>query len=265
MPIKVIFMLTISAILVSCQTIHIPEATLSDAFTGKDGTIVIIDCSSGTMSNFRPNESTEPLAPCSTFKIWNTLIGLENGLIHSPEEIFYKWDGITREMPEWNEDLTLIKAFQVSCVPAFQDLARKIGAQRMQLWIDKINYGNRDISAGIDVFWLPAPGRTTLLITPEQQAWLMYKLITGKLPFSEKSRIVLKDIMKAKETDHGTLYGKTGSGTYNNSSSSLGWYVGYVESKGRAYAFACTVKGSNLMGKDARSIVETIFTKKGFL
>lgn len=265
MILRILCLAIISAVLASCQTIHIPEATVSEAFGGRAGTIVIIDCSSKVMSDFRPNESTEPLAPCSTFKIWNTLIGIECDLMHSPDEMFYQWDGKSRDIPEWNKNLTLKEAFQVSCVPAFQNLARKIGAQRMQFWIDTINYGNRDISAGIDVFWLPASGRTTLLITPEQQAWMMYKLVSGKLPFSEKSRIILKDIMRAKETDHGVLYGKTGSGVYKDGNSSLGWYVGYVESKGRTYTFACTAKGEHVMGKDARTIVETIFTKQGLL
>jgi beta-lactamase class D len=123
----------------------------------------------------------------STFKIWNTLIGLENGIISSAEDAFYKWDGETRSIPEWNKDLTLKEAFQGSCVPAFQNLARKIGPQRMRLWIEKIDYGDHNISSGVDVFWLPAIGRKSLLISPEEQAKLIYRLVLGKLFFRESS------------------------------------------------------------------------------
>ena len=58
---------------------------------------------------------------------------LVNRGISSPEEAFYKWDRAIRFIPEWNKDMTLKEAFRVSCVPAFQNLARKIGPERMQL------------------------------------------------------------------------------------------------------------------------------------
>ncbi|HBC87641.1 MAG TPA: penicillin binding protein transpeptidase domain-containing protein [Lentisphaeria bacterium] len=243
----------------------LPEKSVQEAFGERNGTFVIIDCSSQASSIFHPEAAAEKLPPCSTFKIWNTLIGIENSLISSPEEAFYKWDGEKRFIPEWNKDLTLKEAFRASCVPAFQNLARKIGSGRMQLWIDKINYGNRDISSGIDVFWLPAKGRKTVLISPEEQAGLICSLVTGKLPFSEKAQALLKDIMTIKKTDRGILYGKTGSGSDDTGKFNLGWFVGYVESNGKPYAFACAIKGESLTGKDARTMVEAILEKNGFL
>ena len=254
-----------AASLAGSNVFPIPEESVQAAFGERNGTFVIIDCSSQSISIFHPDASKEKLPPCSTFKIWNTLIGLEKGIISSPEDAFYKWDGEIRFIPEWNKDMTLKEAFQASCVPAFQDLARKIGPEEMRLWIDKIDYGDRDTSSGIDVFWLPAKGRKTILISPADQAGLICKLITGKLPFSEKSRAVLKDIMTVKKTERGVLYGKTGSGSDDNGKFNLGWFVGYVESHGKKYAFACTIKGDTLTGKDARVIVETILRENGFL
>ena len=61
----------------------------------------------------------------------------------------------------------------MSCVPAFQALAHRIGPQTMQRWLDRLGYGDRDLSAGIDVFWLPAPGRKTLLISPYESVDLV--------------------------------------------------------------------------------------------
>ena len=58
------------------------------------------------------NTATERMAPCSTFKIWNALIGLESGIIASADEAFYRWDGQTRAIPAWNKNLTLKEAFQ---------------------------------------------------------------------------------------------------------------------------------------------------------
>ena len=135
----------------------------------------------------------------------------------------------------------------------------------MQSWIGRIGYGDRDTSAGIDVFWLPAKGRKTILISPAQQADLMRRLVRGELPFSESSVAVLKELMAVKRTDKGSLYGKTGTSVDDTGKYIMGWFVGHVESDGRTYAFACTVKGENVMGKDARAIVETFMEKQGRL
>jgi len=124
-------------------------------FADNNGTLVIIDCKSEEVFDFFPAASSELLAPCSTFKIWNTLIGLECGLISKPDETFYAWDGKKRSIAGWNQNLTLKQAFKVSCVPALKELAKKIGLEKMQAWLDKISFGSRNISAGIDCFWLP--------------------------------------------------------------------------------------------------------------
>jgi beta-lactamase class D len=254
-----------STALAHAQIAPLPESVVSNAFAGREGTLVLIDSSSGAIRIFRPQVAAEQLPPCSTFKIWNTLIGIEDGIVASPDQAFYQWDGEKRSIPAWNRDLTLLEAFQASCVPAFQNLARQIGADRMQSWIEKIDYGNRDTSAGVDVFWLPAKSRKTILISPAEQAQLMNKLVTGKLPFSKTSLAVLKTLMTVKKTDKGVLFGKTGSGTNDRGTNVLGWFVGFLESGGKTFAFACTAQGQNIMGKDARAIVETVFEKQGHL
>lgn len=251
--------------LASCQSIPVSNATINEAFAGREGAFVLMDCASGATREYRPDASARPLPPCSTFKICNTLVGLECEVISSPNEMFYRWDGVARSIPDWNRDLTLKEAFQVSCVPGYQELARKIGKDRMQTWIETIGYGNRDTSAGLDVFWLPAPGRRTILITPREQAGLIRELVSGKLPFSPRSRGVLKEIMRAKETERGVLYGKTGSGTDATGTYVLGWYVGYVENGGKTYAFACAIQGDKMTGRDARAIIETILMTEGLL
>jgi beta-lactamase class D len=247
------------------QNSPLNENIVSKAFAGREGTLVIIDCSSEAISTFRPQVVEVRMAPCSTFKIWNTLIGLESGIISSPDQPFYQWDGEKRSISAWNRNLTLREAFQASCVPAFQNLARQIGSERMQSWLDRIEYGDRNTSAGIDVFWLPLKGRKTILISPTEQAQLVNKLITGKLPFSKTSLAILKDLMTLKKTDKGVLFGKTGSGTDERGTYVLGWFVGYVESKRKLYVFACTAQGENIMSKDARGIVENILEKQNLL
>lgn len=236
------------------------------AFAGRPGAWVQID-GAGAVSQFNSRASAERLPPCSTFKIWNTLIGLETGLVHSPDESFYRWDGKVRFIPDWNKDLTLKEAFQVSCVPAFQDLARKIGPERMKSWIDRLGYGDLDTSAGVDRFWLPEKGRKTVLISAREQAGLIRKLALGELPFSREACRTLRSIMTAGKTGRGTLYGKTGTGKEGVGKDGLGvgWFVGYVEGGGRVHSFACMLRGPNATGKDARALAETILAGQGIL
>jgi len=219
----------------------------------------MMDCESGKVERVNPDQCVQKSAPCSTFKIWNTAIGLEAGILTSPDQPFYQWDGQKRFIDAWNQDLTLRQAFAVSCVPAFQQLARKIGTQRMNTWISKLSYGDGNTSSGNDVFWLPEKGRKPLLISPDEQVQLLSKLVNGKLPFSAKTLAVLKEIMMAKKTDRGTLYGKTGTG------GNTAWFVGYAESPRHTLAFACRLEGKGLTGKDARALIEQWLTKHNLL
>ncbi len=253
------------AVLTSCRSFQMKSSAQKQAFGDIEGALVIIDCSSGLTTTYRPDVAKIPLPPCSTFKIVNSLIGIEEGLITSPQQSFYQWDGVERAIPTWNRDLSFREAFQASCVPAFQDMARQIDDERMQHWIDKIRYGNRDITAGIDVFWLPAEGRKTIMISPTEQAKLMRQVISDDVPFSSASLATLKELMFIKETDRGSLYGKTGSGTDDDGTFVLGWFVGYVESKGETYAFACVAQGENVMSKQSRGIVERVLEAQGLL
>ena len=231
---------------------------------GYDTAFVLHNRSSGRTISVDTVRAAQRLAPCSTFKIYNTLIGLELGLLKRPDEPWYTWDGVRRNYDAWNRNLTLREAFRVSAVPAYQILARQIGVDSMRSYIEKISYGNEDISAGIDVFWLPDPGRVSIMISADEQVALLNKLLDGKLPFSEQNVAILRDVMQVAKTEKGVFYGKTGSGT--SSVGELGWFVGFVESRGEVYVFACNIiGGENPSGKVAREIVERVLRVKGLL
>ena len=247
------------------QSIMIPESVAREALDGRKGAFVLIQCSSGQISDFNPKTSMERLPPCSTFKIWNALFGIEGGLVSDVEEAFYKWDGEERSIAAWNQNLTLRAAFQASCVPAFQGLARRIGEDRMNQWIKKIGYGDENTSAGIDIFWLPAVDRKTILISPREQADLLCRLSNGKLPFSADSIAKLKELMETRKTDKGILYGKTGSRSSGVGKYDMGWFVGLVESGDETYAFACNLQAENTSGADARRATELILESQNLL
>jgi beta-lactamase class D len=173
----------------------------------------------------------KPFTPASTFKICNSLIGLETGVIGDDKSVF-KWDGIVRSRPEWNKDQDLKTAFKNSTVWYYQELARRVGGERMKRWLDLAGYGNADTSGGVDAFWLSGK----LRITPEQQVLFLKRLFTGELPFSKRTMDIVRRIMVVEDSTSYTLRAKTGWG--NQDGLDIGWYVGYVQMKSNVYFFA---------------------------
>ena len=142
----------------------------------------------------------------------------------------------------------------------------------MQVWLEKLDYGNKDQVWRPDVFWLPRAGQRTIMITPREQARMMCRLLNGILPVRIESVAKIKDVMKLAESERGILYGKTGSGLRerpdgpkSNADFDMGWLVGFVESGGQTYAYACLVLGDGLSGKDARRVTESVLGSAGLL
>lgn len=244
-------------------------ADTARAFAGNEGTFVLRECGGGKEFISDTDIARRPYPPCSSFKIWNSVIGLEAGVLADPDGPLWSWDKVERSLPGWNQDQTWRSAFRSSCVPAFQHLARGIGPERMQEWLDKLDYGNHDMAGRPDSFWLPREGLGGVLISPEEQVSLLCRLLGGELPVRAESVDKLKDVMKIEATPLGTLYGKTGSGLVRSQGQGVdydtGWFVGFVERNGRTYAFACLLLGPGLGGKEARAASERIFKEAGWL
>ena len=51
----------------------------------------------------------------------------------------------------------LRKAIAISNVPIYQELARRIGLERMKHYLKSFEYGNTDTGEIIDRFWLDGP------------------------------------------------------------------------------------------------------------
>ncbi len=183
---------------------------------------------------YNEKERDRPFIPASTFKICNSLIGVETGVI--PDERFVlKWDGIVRWRPEWNQDHDMRAAFRNSTVWYYQELARRVGGQRMKFWLDKAAYGNSDTSGGIDRFWLSGG----LRISPQEQIDFLRRLYSGTLPFSQRTTEIVKRVMIMEDTLGHTLRAKTGLS--DQEGMSVGWYVGYLESTENVYFFASCI------------------------
>lgn len=195
------------------------------------GSFVLFDQNNDKFIFYNKDQFNQGYTPASTFKICNSLIGLETGVIKD-ENFIIHWDSIMRNNPNWNKDHDLKTAFKNSTVWYYQELARRVGEQQMKLWLNKSNYGNTDLSGGIDKFWLSGG----LRISPQQQIDFLKRLHDNKLPFSQRSMDIVKEIMISKDTLDYVVRAKSGWGGHDNKD--IGWYVGYLETKDNVYYFA---------------------------
>ena len=234
------------------------QTEIAKLFDGYDGTFVLFDMNGEKYYRFNAREATERLSPCSTFKILNSLIGLQTGVLSGKDHPI-KWDGTKYDVEPWNKDQTLQSAIADSVVWYFQRVASEIGEKRMRQYIHAVGYGNRDISGGLTKFWLGS----SLKISANEQVQFLRRLVTNRLPFSTKTTNTVKELIFLKETNTGKLFGKTGSDR-ENGKDTLGWFVGYVENRDGTYVFATNIRANDgAYGRKARGISEQILSLLG--
>jgi beta-lactamase class D len=199
--------------------------------------------------------------PASTFKIVNSLIGLQTGKIIN-DSMVIKWDGVKRR-PEWNKDLTMYEAFRVSAVNYYQEVARRIGKDTLQFWLDSLGYGTKKITTAVDSFWLD----NSLKVTPDEQLGLVKKLYFNQLPFFKTYQQMVKNAMLFENNTNYKLSYKTGWG-FTEKDHSLGWIVGWVEENKHPYFFVLNIESSDPdfdMGKVRMKMLKDILKELGFL
>jgi beta-lactamase class D len=180
------------------------------------------------------HRSGQAFLPASTFKIPNSLIALETGVVEDPDKDVFKWDGVRRSIEAWNQDHTLRSAIAASAAPVYQEIARRIGAQRMQKYVDLFEYGNRNIGGGIDQFWLTGAMR----IDPIQQIDFVDRLRRGVLPVGKRSQDLVRDILPVTMAGDARIRAKSGLLGAELGKPSLGWLVGWADKGGAQTVFA---------------------------
>lgn len=202
------------------------------------GSFILYDQKNDRYTYYNQEQKNTPFTPASTFKICNSLIALETGAVKD-EHTVSKWDQKERPVPAWNTDTDMKNAFKNSTVWFYQELAKRVGEEKMKFWLKKANYGNGDISGGIDGFWLWGG----LRITPAQQIDFLRNLQQNKLPFSARSMNIVKDIMIAKSTKDYVIRAKTGNGKQGHLY--VSWYVGYITIADNVYYFSNCIQSED--------------------
>lgn len=213
-----------------------------------NGCFTIYDFKNDAKLSFNEERLDSVFLPASTFKIINSMIALETGVIKNEKEII-TWDSINRGYDKWNKDQNLESGLKYSVVWAYQELARRIGEERMKYWVEASNYGNKNINGGIDVFWLSGDIR----ISTNQQVDFLKKLYFNQLPFSQKNQEIVKKIMIVDQTADYTIRAKTGWAMRINNQ--IGWYVGYIERAENVYFFSINIDIKNSDDAAKRKVI----------
>lgn len=249
---------------------HIVDVDYSDCFDDIVGCAVFFNSDTNVYNMYNEKLCKKRSSPNSTFKIISTLIGLENGVIDSVDSTM-EYDGTIYSNDKWNKNLSLKEAFKESCVWYFRKVIDRIGQSQVKVWLDRLEYGNCDISEwegnGINTlpelngFWLDS----SLQISPKEQVDIIANIFEGRTDFSEDNIDILKDVMLTQKDGSVSVYGKTGTGkNANTGNMNNGWFVGMFDNNDERYYFAVHLADENskdVWGPKAKEIALNIINE----
>lgn len=229
--------------------------TLIDSSDVK-GSILIYDLKDDKYYSNNFNWAKKGNLPASTYKITNSIIALETGVVQSDSTLF-KWNGEERRLKIWEQDLIFKDAFHYSCVPCYQEVARKIGVNRMNKYLDKFDYGKMKVdSTNIDLFWLEGESQ----INQYQQIEFLKRFYNSELPISQRTETIMKRMIVIEEDETYKLSGKTGWSIRDGNNN--GWFVGFVEIKENTYFFATNIEPNQRFNMDMFPMIRKELTFK---
>jgi beta-lactamase class D len=243
--------------------------SLDRLFGNTKGAVVVYDSKNNRYVRHNEARCRQRFTPASTFKISNSLIGLETGVIRDADFVIpwdrkkYPNEGQPTIAPfmHWWQDHTLRSAMKYSVVWYYRELAREVGDKRMKQYVTQFHYGNEDTSGGIEQFWR----NSSLQISAEEQIEFLRRFYDGKLSVSKRSTEIVKDIILLEQTPTYRLSGKTGAAPFDGGTRA--WFVGYLEREGNVYFFALNMDGANYEAiRDERiNLTKRILVELGYM
>ncbi|WP_245417629.1 class D beta-lactamase [Aminobacter sp. AP02] len=225
---------------------------------------LIVDAASGE-TVYQSGVCDQRVSPASTFKLPLALVGYDAGILvdehtpswdYKPEFKAFQRDHRTVDPTIWERD---------SVVWFSQEITRSLGDKRFAAYVDKFDYGNKDITGnagkkdGLTHSWLSS----SLKISPVEQIGFLRDVVSRKLPVSAEAYDMTNAILPAFQAGDWHVQGKTGSGWLTSKTGKIdrnrpfGWFIGWAEKDGRKLVFARLVvsndRAKSRMGLQARA------------
>lgn len=231
------------------------EIDLRNYFGKYEGSFVLYDLKRDVWKIHNIDRAVLRVAPNSTYKIYDALFGLEEGVI-TPANSLIKWNGENYPFEAWNTDQTLQSAMGASVNWYFQTIDERLGADSIQKYLHQIGYGNENLSGNLSSYWL----NSSLKISPIEQVELLVKLHNNRFGFSLENTGTVKNALHISSSAFGDLYGKTGTGRVNGQDVN-GWFIGFVENADNTYFFASNIQyQKHATGKKASEITLSVLS-----
>jgi beta-lactamase class D len=224
-----------------------------------EGSFMLFNNSQGSFKVYNIDRAKEPFLPAATFDIFNTLVGLESGVIKDTTSRMLP-DSTAHNISEQTSSLSMQQAFRLSSDPYFQEVARRITKPVMQQWLDSVKYGNKKISR-IDTFWMD----NSLQISPDEELGFVKKLYFDGLPFHKLTMQWVRNVMLMEKTPKYELSYKTGTGITGRKQ--IGWISGWIEESGHPTFFVLNIESENSgldISKVRMNILRNILTDAGY-
>lgn len=234
---------------------NISYADLSAYFGEYKGSFVLYDLENDAWLIHDLKHAALRVSPDSTYKIYAALFGLEEGII-TPDDSLIAWNGEIYPFEAWNTDQTLQSAMRSSVNWYFQVVNEQLGPAFTYDYMQKIGYGNQNISGGFSTYWM----ESSLKISPIEQVELLIKLYHNRFGFSPENINAVKDAICLSSSEAGTFYGKTGTGRVDGQDVN-GWFVGFIETADNTYFFAVNIEADGgAAGSSAAEITMSILS-----
>lgn len=253
--------LSILALTITCGSDSRPEARGSSPTSGRKSAeargaaqscFILHELGAGRRLQSPAEACRLRLTPASTFKIPHALAAIDSGVLKGPDHEL-PYDGSPQYFDSWKRNHTLSSAMRDSVLWYFRELAKRLGLSREQEYLNRLDYGNADLSSGLTSFWVGG----SLLISPEEQERFLVRLYQNSLPVSREAQSIVRRMLVQPASvvvnaagEHefaapwapGTiLSAKTGR------SDPVKWLVGHVKRGDREWIFVSCVVGDGPM------------------
>lgn len=233
---------------------------LSAHFEGYNGSFVLYDRGRDIWYIYDVERATLRTSPDSTYKIYDALFGLEEGII-SPEDSLLAWDKTTYPFAAWNDNQDLYSAMQHSVNWYFEELDERLGAPAIRDYVHAIGYGNKCVRFGNRAYWL----QSSLKISPVEQVQLLTDLYDNRFDFHAENIAAVKQSICLFSSEDMQIYGKTGTGRVDGQDVN-GWFVGYAQMQNGTYFFAVNIQGdADANGTNAAGITASVLSDMNIL